>query len=138
MPLSQEDQTLIREHVLSPPYKESLGEKEGVYVHNPSCGDQVRVRAQGSESGLQWTFDGEGCSISMASASIMTTLLQGKSRSQSEEIIRLVLGVFRGERDWKQLENIGEMRVFEDVLKKPVRTKCVLLPWRAAALALKE
>ena len=76
-------------------------------------------------------FDGHGCAISTASASIMTELLTGKTIAEAGEIIRLFISVLRGELGEAELEPYGDLAVFGGVVKFPIRVKCATLAWHA-------
>ena len=105
---------------------------------NPLCGDDyfIYLKLDGdlvSEVG----FQGAGCAISKASASMMTTAVKGKSR---EEILKLkdhFLELITSEQPSAQCqESIGRLKLFEGVRKFPVRVKCAALAWRALEDAL--
>ena len=74
-------------------------------------------------------FDGEGCSLSMASASILTDLITGKTMDEARKINTLILKVFRGEAPASSLEPLGDVAAFEELIQFPVRLKCALLAW---------
>lgn len=111
---------------------------------NPSCGDQIRLRVTLEENApvpvikfVSW--EGTGCSISQASASILTDLIGGVSVSRADELIELFRSLMdnRGkdlpEADQDQL---GDAAAFTGVAKFPSRIKCALLGWMALRDAL--
>lgn len=106
--------------------------------YNPLCGDQVEVslRTEG-ETIEEIAFEGHGCAISTASASLMTEALKGKSREEAEAIFRrfqaLVTDTSGSEPDW---DGLGDLAVFAGVRELPVRIKCATLPWHAFHAAL--
>jgi nitrogen fixation NifU-like protein len=135
--LSQEEkQTLIQMHYHNPPLRKAIDPLRAYSVENPSCGDRVSVEVQDFEGKLLWFFDAEGCTLSQSAASIMASMLNELSPVRAREMVRLVMGVFRGEEPRVRMEEIGPMQVFEEILDKPVRMKCILLPWRTAEKAL--
>ena len=100
--------------------------------NNPFCGDeialQVHLSSQGDiqEVGLQ----GRGCSISQASASMMTEVLKGKTLADAEALNQTFRRLMRGEDlDNTQLEKLGDLEALEGVRQFPVRIKCALLAW---------
>ena len=104
---------------------------------NPLCGDQVtlscRIEGQGKECRLgACAFEGEGCSICMASASIMSELIQGKSRDEVLALIEAFRAKMQGADQVPGLpaEDSGEdIAALYGVKRFPVRIKCALLPW---------
>jgi nitrogen fixation NifU-like protein len=102
---------------------------------NPSCGDQcsVYLRLDGDRIG-DISFDGSGCAISQASASLMTTQLKGKTATEAEKMF----GEFRDIVTTGQApEEISDVGAFAGVHAFPARIKCATLGWHAALNALK-
>ena len=102
---------------------------------NPSCGDQcsVYLRLDGDRIG-DISFDGSGCAISQASASLMTTQLKGKTAAEAEKMF----GEFRDIVTTGQApEEISDVGAFAGVHAFPARIKCAPLGWHAALNALK-
>jgi len=96
---------------------------------NPLCGDRIRVYVtMDGDTIREVTFQGNGCAISQASASVMTTALKGKTREQVAELFRafqdMVTGV--GEGDPMAL---GELAALAGVREYPTRVKCATLAW---------
>jgi len=107
--------------------------------HNPLCGDRIQVHLRVEDGRVQGIrFEGAGCAISTASASLMTEALRGKT---VEEAHTLFHGfhelVTRGEGDPADL---GKLAVFTGVREFPIRVKCATLAWHTleAALAQKD
>ncbi|HTG43315.1 MAG TPA: SUF system NifU family Fe-S cluster assembly protein [Verrucomicrobiae bacterium] len=103
--------------------------------HNPLCGDRVTVYLL-LENGIiqEVSFQGEGCAISKASASMMTECLKGKSREEA-------LAVFRKFHEMtttgtENADELGKLAAFAGVNKFPARVKCATLPWHAIATIL--
>ncbi len=102
---------------------------------NPSCGDQcsVYLRLDGGRIS-DISFDGSGCAISQASASLMTTQLKGKSAGEAETLYRQFHNIVTtGEAP----EEISDLAAFAGVHAFPARIKCATLGWHAALNALK-
>ena len=103
--------------------------------HNPLCGDNVTlyVRLDG-EIIREISFQGSGCAISKASASILTEALKGKTRAEARELFERVQTLVKtGEAGSADL---GKLTVFAGVHKFPARVKCAILPWHAAVSAI--
>jgi nitrogen fixation NifU-like protein len=106
--------------------------------HNPLCGDKLVVRLKVEDERIvDVRFEGEGCSISKASASVMTETLMGKrvteARALFEQFHELVTGTLAGE---ASIETLGKLAVFAGVSEFPVRVKCATLCWHTAVAAL--
>jgi len=102
---------------------------------NPACGDQctVYLRLDGDRI-ADVSFDGSGCAISQASASLMTTQLKGKTAAQAEELYRRFHEIVTTGREPEEISDIG---AFAGVHAFPARIKCATLSWHAALNALK-
>jgi nitrogen fixation NifU-like protein len=105
---------------------------------NPLCGDHytVFVRMEG-EMLADVSFQGAGCAISKASASVMSSLLRGKSRAEALE----TFGTFRelvtrGLQEGEDIEVLGRLAAFAGVNEFPARVKCAILPWHTLRSAL--
>jgi nitrogen fixation NifU-like protein len=106
--------------------------------HNPLCGDEVTVFLH-LEGGTirDISFDGEGCAISKASASLMTTRLKGRSLTEARGLMRDVLGLLTGpEAEMPDLESLGDLAALAGVRKYAVRVKCATLAWHTLEAAL--
>jgi nitrogen fixation protein NifU and related proteins len=116
-------------------------ENADVRVHgdNPACGDEIHLGVQfGTDGRLQEIkFSGQGCAISLASASMMTTKLKGKSRAEATEMGRAFQHlVTTGESE--QAKSLGDLQLLQGVRKFPQRVKCAMLAWRAVEQALAQ
>jgi nitrogen fixation protein NifU and related proteins len=116
-------------------------EKPDVLVHgdNPACGDEIHLGVQfGTDGKLEEIkFSGQGCAISLASASMMTTKLKGKSRAEATEIGRAFQSLVTGE-ETEQAKRLGDLQLLQGVQKFPQRVKCAMLAWRAVEQALAQ
>lgn len=100
--------------------------------NNPLCGDEIEVTATIRDGRIaEVKFDGHGCSISQASASIMTQKLKDKPVAEACLLIQEFLLMMRGEKPFGGRE-MGELKALEGVLKFPVRVKCATLAWNTA------
>jgi nitrogen fixation NifU-like protein len=103
------------------------------HMDNPLCGDQVTVYANLHDETLEEvSFTGRGCSISQASASMLTEQLTGASRNEAEEKIDAFLEMMRTEEN----EDFGELAALKGVVQTPNRTRCATLAWEAMRRAL--
>ncbi len=139
MRLDQLYQEIILDHYKRP-HGRGLREPYDAEVHhvNPTCGDEVtlRVRLDGDRVD-DVSYDGDGCSISQASVSILHELLRGGTVGEAlvrhESFTTMMAGKGRVEPDEALL---GDGVAFAGVAKYPVRVKCALLPWMAFKDAL--
>lgn len=107
---------------------------------NPLCGDHYIVYVQvENDKVVDIAFEGSGCAISKASASIMSQELKGKSITEVDYLFRLFQKVVTGETDaMEHLEELGKLAAFAGVAEFPVRVKCAILSWHALNAALHE
>lgn len=127
-------QEVILDHYKRPEFKK-LAASFSVQVHhvNPSCGDEITLQLSLSKANqIELTWDGVGCSISMASASVMAGLLNGKSLDQAAPIFEEFVSLMQSKGQSSGDEEILEDAVaFSGVSKYPARIKCALLAWMA-------
>ncbi len=126
-------QEIILDHYRRPRNKGKLNPADlAAREYNPLCGDEIEVTAKLSDGKIaEIKFDGHGCSISQASASIMTQKLAGKTLGEAAELIESFQKMMRGDVPFGGKE-MGELKALEGVLKFPVRVKCATLAWHAA------
>ena len=108
--------------------------------YNPLCGDKINVYMKiENEIVKDITFLGSGCAISKASASLMSSMIKGKTREEAEKIFNLFHDLIIGKLDEeKSLEDLGKLTVFAGVKDFPSRVKCASLPWHTMINALKN
>jgi len=112
---------------------DSTGHADGV---NPMCGDQVTVWVKVEGDTLaDVSFVGQGCSISKASASLMTAALKGKSKAEAEQLYEDFHALVTGKGVTKDL---GRLKAFGGVSRFPLRVKCASLAWHAMKAALEN
>ncbi len=131
-------QQIILEHYRSPKNRAASLEGEDVHVHhsNPLCGDELDLRIAVEDGRVHaLVFDGDGCSISQASASVMTETIKGRGLGDALDLAEQFRLMMHGEQPTR-LDDLGDAIVFEGVAKFPVRVKCALLGWMALRDAL--
>jgi len=136
-------QEVILDHTKHPRNKRAI---EGTPNHaegfNPLCGDQATVylKLEGDRI-ADASFVGRGCSISTASASMMTEALKGKTRAEAEALFERFHALVTASPD-KASENaapeLGKLAVFAGVCEFPARVKCAALPWHTMKNALES
>ena len=134
--LSELYQQVILDHNKRPRNRGKLPTaNRGAHGDNPSCGDQcsVYLRMDGDKI-ADISFDGSGCAISQASASLMTTLLKGKSSAEAAELYKNFHEIVT---TGKEPEEISDIAAFAGVHAFPARIKCATLGWHAAIEAMK-
>ncbi len=105
--------------------------------HNPLCGDEITVYLQmDGEVIRNISFQGAGCAISQSAASLMTTVLKGKTRAEAEELFRKFHDMVTGTGESPDPMELGKLAVFCGVSEFPVRVKCASLPWHTLHAAL--
>lgn len=106
--------------------------------HNPLCGDTIKVFLDIEGDVIQdISFQGSGCAISKASASLMTTVLKGKTSAEAEEVFNLFHDLVTAAPDEElDEENLGKLAVFSGVREFPARVKCASLAWHTVHSAL--
>ena len=108
---------------------------------NPLCGDDYYVYLRRDPQGViqEAGFQGQGCAISKSSASMMTSLVQGK-KTQEAKILKdaFIHLLTRDSVSADEREAAGKLKIFEGVRQYPIRVKCATLAWRALEEALKE
>ena len=127
-------QEVILDHYRNPHHKGLSASKDIQVKHNnPSCGDEVTLNLSMKDGLVQdINWDGVGCSISMASVSVMSDLIIGKSYLEASQILQNFVDLMQSKGQASGDENILEVAVaFAGVSKFPARIKCALLGWMA-------
>ncbi len=130
-------QQVILDHYKRPRNFQRLeGANRKAEGHNPLCGDEVIVYLKMDGDVIQdISFEGAGCAISKASASMMTAALKGKTRAEAEELFRKFHEMVTGQNGGDALE-LGKLAVFCGVSEFPVRVKCASLAWHTLRAAM--
>ena len=132
-------QQLILEHYRNPRNKAELEEKSvEIHMANPVCGDEVRLQLRIKNDQIEEAKSvGQGCSISQASISMMTTLLYGCSLADAEILAECFTKMMQGDPDAAKDKRLKDLRALQGVSKFPVRIKCALIGFDALQEALK-
>lgn len=134
--LSELYQQVILDHNRRPRNRGKLPTANRVaHGDNPTCGDQCSVYIELDGDTIKGiTFDGSGCAISQASASLMTTQLKGKTTAEAEKLFEDFHEIVTS---GKEPEEISDVAAFAGVHAFPARIKCATLGWHAALNAIK-
>ena len=145
MDLKQLYQDIILEHGKSP---RNFGKCEKythhAKGHNPLCGDQVQVylKLNKEKKVENLTFEGSGCAISIASTSIMTELVKGKSLEVAKKIVMDFLNMIKNTEEIKSNDLDGDQKIkimtLSGVKQYPMRVKCATLGWHTLTSAIEE
>ena len=145
MDLKELYQDIILEHGKSPRnFGKCIGHNHEAKGHNPLCGDQVHVYLKLNEKKNveNLTFEGSGCAISMASTSIMTELVKGKSFETAKEIINDFLNMIKSGSvmTTKDLDEDQKTKIMSlsGVKQYPMRVKCATLSWHTLISAMDD
>jgi len=133
-------QQLILEHYKRPRNRGELEESTvEVHMRNPSCGDEVRLQLRIEDDVItDLRFLGEGCSISQASVSMMTSLLKGRHLDEAMGVAKRFTQMMHGDAEAAKDRTLKDLRALEGVAKFPVRVKCALLGFDALQEAVKR
>ena len=138
MDLKQLYQDIILEHGKSP---RNLGKCEG---YNPLCGDKVHIylKSDNKKKVEGLTFEGDGCAISLASASIMTELIKGKSFDETKGIMKAFLNMIKNTSEIRSNhldeDQKTKLMSLSGVKQFPMRVKCATLSWHTLVSAMEE
>jgi nitrogen fixation NifU-like protein len=110
--------------------------------HNPLCGDEVQVHVRLQDGVIQDIgFEGQGCAISTASASLMTEALKGKTEAQASvlfDAIHKLLTEQESDTSDEAADRLGKLTCLSGVKEYPMRVKCATLAWHTLAAALEH
>ena len=132
-------QEIIMDHYRSPRGAAKLDHVPQAMAHeNPTCGDSIKLEVVVGEGGRleRVRFDGHGCAISTASASLMTESLRGLSVADARERADTFIKALRGEIPASVLDTMGDLAAFKGLASFPVRVKCATLAWHALLVSL--
>ena len=134
-------QEVILDHNKSPHnYREMLDFTQDSEGYNPLCGDTVHIFLKVNDGIVtDVSFQGSGCAISKASASLMTSAVKGKTKDEAEKIFKNFLDLITGNLgENPDIDKLGKLAVFAGVQEFPVRVKCASLAWHTMKAALDE
>ena len=127
-------QEIILDHYKNPRGKNvSIDAIAESYQVNPTCGDEITVEVgQNTDGTLLVSYDGQGCSISQASASVMSELINGKTPDEAAPIQEAFMELMKSKGQLEPDEDLLEDAIaFAGVSKYPARIKCALISWMA-------
>ncbi|GKV69967.1 zinc-dependent sulfurtransferase SufU [Sporosarcina sp. NCCP-2716] len=130
--LDQLYRSVIMDHYKTPRNKGVLeGSNVTIDMNNPTCGDVIHLTLQVEDDIVKDAkFEGEGCSISMASASMMTQLVKGKNKEEAIFAAHAFSDMMLG-KEVDESVDFGDIEALTGVAKFPARIKCATLPWKA-------
>jgi nitrogen fixation protein NifU and related proteins len=125
---------VIMDHYKNPRNRGTLASEDHVTIdmNNPTCGDRIHLQLQ-IEDGIvkDAKFEGEGCSISMSSASMMTQAIKGKTIGDALKLSHIFLEMIQGKEFDDDGLDLGDIIALQGVSKFPARIKCATLAWKA-------
>lgn len=138
MDLRELYQEVILDHNRNPRNRGKLDEPTShAEGHNPLCGDNIQIYLQTADGRItDVRFEGSGCAISTASASLMTEAIVGKTIEEAETIFRSFQEMVTTPGDTEEHPELGDLEVLAGVREYPVRIKCATLPWHTFHAAL--
>ncbi|MFJ7935710.1 Fe-S cluster assembly sulfur transfer protein SufU [Sporosarcina sp. NPDC096371] len=130
--LDQLYRSVIMDHYKNPRNKGVLEDNNiTIDMNNPTCGDVIHLTLQVEDGIVQNAkFEGEGCSISMASASMMTQIVKGKKADEAVNLAHVFSDMMLG-KDIDDSIDLGDIEALAGVAKFPARIKCATLAWKA-------
>ena len=137
-PLTSLYQALILEHYRHPRNKGELADHTvEAAAANPLCGDEVKIQIRLEGDRIEEiAFEGQGCSISQASVSMMTAQVKGTERSEAIRLAEVFTDMMHDGEDASPDESLGDLRALQGVSKFPRRIRCALLAFEALRDAL--
>jgi len=127
------------DHYKNPRNKGSI-ENDAVTIdmNNPTCGDRIHLTLKVTDGIVEDAkFDGEGCSISMSSASMMTQLVKGKKVEEALELAEIFSKMMMGE-EYSDKYDLEDVEALQGVAQFPARIKCATLAWKAMEKGVKQ
>lgn len=133
-------QDVILDHSKHPRNRRRIDGAREARGHNPLCGDMVTVYlVVRDDEVVDVAFEGSGCAISTAAASLMTQALRGRRRADVERLFERYHDVVTGTADpARGVEDLGKLAAFAGVSEFPVRVKCATLVWHTLKAALDQ
>ncbi|MEK4146690.1 Fe-S cluster assembly sulfur transfer protein SufU [Robertmurraya sp. FSL W8-0741] len=137
--LDQLYRQVIMDHYKNPRNKGVLEDDSlTINMNNPTCGDRIQLTLKvNDDKVIDAKFEGEGCSISMSSASMMTQAIRGKSIEDALKLSKIFSDMMLGN-EYDEDIDLGDIEALQGVAKFPARIKCATLAWKAMEKGLKE
>ncbi|ALS20821.1 MULTISPECIES: Fe-S cluster assembly sulfur transfer protein SufU [Paenibacillus] len=128
---------VIMDHYKNPRNRGTFeGEAVSINLNNPTCGDKIQLQMQVEDGKVKAArFLGEGCSISLSSASMMTDAVKGKTLEEALEMAEKFSGLMKGENVEFEYE---DLEALSGVNKFPARIKCATLAWNALRKGIEQ
>jgi nitrogen fixation NifU-like protein len=139
-PIRELYQDVILEHNRAPHnYRDLVDANRRAEGYNPLCGDRITVSLKVEGDRIEdIAFQGSGCAISKASASLMTMAVKGKTLADAERYFEAFRNMVKGERQAGPSDLPVRLNVLSGVAEFPIRIKCATLPWHALKAAIEE
>jgi nitrogen fixation NifU-like protein len=139
MSLDELYKEVILDHYRSPRNKRPLSDATVTLTkNNPLCGDEITIHARVEDGKVtEVAFEGQGCSISQASASMLTENVAGKTVDDANALASEFRSMMEGEADPDE-DEFGDLMALKGVVKYPVRIKCAVLGWDVLQDALEQ
>jgi nitrogen fixation protein NifU and related proteins len=133
-------QDLILDHNRAPRNYRAIDDaNRKVEGHNPICGDRLTVWLKMEGDRIRdVSFQGSGCAISRASASLMTLAIAGKTKIEAEHLFDRFRQLVTGSLEPEQTQSLGKLAAFAGISEFPARIKCAILAWHALKAALEQ
>ncbi|MCT2535921.1 SUF system NifU family Fe-S cluster assembly protein [Aquibacillus koreensis] len=124
---------VIMDHYKNPRNRGSLDDESlTIDMNNPTCGDRIQIHLQIEDGKVEDAkFEGEGCSISLSSASMMTQAIKGQPVEDALKMSKLFSDMMLGEEIDPEGLELGDIEALQGVAKFPARIKCATLAWKA-------
>lgn len=131
---------VIMDHYKKPRNKGILEEGSlTVNMNNPTCGDRIQLTMKVEDGTVaDAKFEGEGCSISMSSASMMTQAIKGKKLDEALKLSKVFSNMMQGKEYDEDGLDLGDIEALQGVSKFPARIKCATLAWKAMEKGINE
>lgn len=128
---------VIMDHYKNPRNRGSLNDSLTIDMNNPTCGDRIQLHLSIEDDLVnEAKFEGEGCSISLSSASMMTQAIKGKKVDEALRMSTLFSNMMLGKETDTEDMDIGDIEALQGVAKFPARIKCATLAWKAMEKAV--
>ena len=129
---------VIMDHYKNPRNNGVLDDSLTIDMNNPTCGDRIRLTLDlDGDVVKDAKFEGEGCSISMSSASMMTQAIKGKTLEQALKLSEIFSDMMLG-KEYEGDIDLGDIEALQGVTKFPARIKCATLAWKAMEKGVKS
>lgn len=131
---------VIMDHYQKPRNRgEITGDSLTINLNNPTCGDRIQLQMIVDNGIIQDVkFVGEGCSISMSSASMMTEAIKGKKVEDALKLADIFSKIMQGEEIDDEDLDLGDIEALQGVAKFPARIKCATLAWKAMQQGVRQ